>query len=41
MHREPNCTLETSKVATARHQHRDLKMKAVKQQTGQGVLQPG
>ena len=25
MHREPNCTSETSKVATTRHQHRDLK----------------
>ena len=26
MHREPNCTSETSKVATARHQHRNLEM---------------
>ena len=41
MHRKPDCTPKTEETTTTGYQHWDFKTQAAKQQTGQGVLQPG
>ena len=41
MHQKPNYTLKTKETTTTGYQHRDFKTQAAKQQTGQGILQPG